>query len=248
MIDLHTHVLPGVDDGARSLDDSLAIARASSEDGVRVLAATPHVRSDYPTSADEMERLLGEVRGAVAAAGIELDVIRGGELALPEAARLDDAELKRFALGGGSTLLLEFPYYGWPLELEMLLFTLHTRGFRTLLAHPERNGEVAERPERLRPVVEAGTLVQVTAGSLDGRLGAAAHRTGLKLLDLGLAHVVATDAHAPEGPRTGLGTVAQAVGDRGLARWLTEDAPSAILSGEPLPAPQKRRRFSLRRG
>ena len=65
MIDLHTHVLPGVDDGARSLDDSLAMARAAAEDGVRVLAATPHVRSDYPTSADDMERLLGEVRAAI---------------------------------------------------------------------------------------------------------------------------------------------------------------------------------------
>ena len=241
MIDLHTHVLPGLDDGARSLEDSLAMARAAAEDGVRILAATPHVRSDYPTSAAEMERLLAQVRQAVVAAGIRVDLLGGGELALEEAARLDDAELKRFGLGGGNALLLEFPYYGWPLELEMLLFSLHTRGFRTLLAHPERNADVAERPDRLQPVVEAGTLVQVTAGSLDGRLGPSARRAGRKLLELGLVHVVATDAHAPEGPRSGLGTVAQSIGDRGLARWLTEDAPAAILSGEPLPAVQKRR-------
>src|SRR5256885_1189162 len=133
MIDLHTHVLPGVDDGARSLEESVAMARAAAEDGVRVLAATPHVRSDYPTTADVMEPLVDQLRAAVAAAGLDVEVLRGGELALEDAARLDDGELGRFGLGGGATLLLEFPYSGWPLELEMQLFALHTRGFRTLL-------------------------------------------------------------------------------------------------------------------
>jgi protein-tyrosine phosphatase len=247
MIDLHSHVLPGVDDGARSLEDTLAMARASAADGVRVLAATPHVRGDYPTTAADMERLLGEVREAVAAARIALDVIGGGELALAEAARLDATELGRFALGGGSTLLVEFPYHGWPLELEQQLFALHTRGFRTLLGHPERNVEVAAAPERLRQAVDAGTLVQVTAASLDGRLGPSARQTGRRLLELGLVHVVATDAHAPAGPRSGLSTVAGSIRDRGLARWLTEDAPAAILSGEPVPGAPKRRSFSLRR-
>jgi protein-tyrosine phosphatase len=194
-----------------------------------------------------MERLVDEVRQAVARAGIALDVVPGGELALEEAARLDDSELRRFALGGGDTLLLEFPYYGWPLELEMQLFALQTRGFRTLLGHPERNSDVAARPERLRRAVEAGALVQVTAGSLEGRLGTTARRTGRKLLELGLVHVAATDAHAPEGPRSGLGTVADSIGDRRLAHWLTEEAPAAILAGEPLPAARKRRGFSLRR-
>jgi protein-tyrosine phosphatase len=248
MIDLHTHVLPGVDDGARSLDESVALARAAAADGVRVLAATPHVRADYPTTADEIERLLVDVREAVAAAGIELDVVGGAEVALEDAARLEDDELRRLTLGGGDTLLVEFPYHGWPLELEMQLFALQTRGFRTLLAHPERNEDVARRPERLRQAVSGGALVQATAGSLDGRLGDSARRTGLKLLELGLVHVVATDAHAPEGPRTGLGTVARSVGNAELARLLTHDAPAAILAGDPLPAPTKRRGLFHRRG
>src|SRR4051794_21368002 len=235
MIDLHVHVLPGVDDGARTLEDSLAMAREAAADGVRVLAATPHVRADYPTRPDELERLVDELRAAVVREGIGVDVVRGAELALAETDRLADGDLRRLALGGGDTLLVEFPYRGWPLELETQLFALHTRGFRTLLAHPERNAEVAARPERLRQAVEAGTLVQVTAASLDGRLGEPAQRTARRLLDRGLVHVLATDAHAPDGRRSRPGSGAEAVGGARLARRLTSGAPAAIPAGEPLP-------------
>jgi protein-tyrosine phosphatase len=234
VIDLHSHVLHGLDDGARTLDDSVAMVEAAAADGVRVLAATPHVRADYPTSADDVERRLGELRAAVAAAGTEVELVGGGELSLRAAARLDAAELRRFALGGGA-LLLEFPYHGWPLDLELRLYELRAHGFRTLLAHPERNTEVADRPERLCPLVASGAHVQVTAGSLAGTLGRSAERTGRALLALGVVHCVATDAHAATG-RSRLSSVAESVGDASLARWLTLVAPAAILAGEPLPA------------
>jgi protein-tyrosine phosphatase len=239
MIDLHTHVLHGVDDGAGSLGEAVAMVRQEAEDGVRVIAATPHVRSDYPTSADELQRRLVELRAAVVDEGLEVELVAGGEVSLREAARLDAHELRQLTLAGAGALLLEFPYYGWPINLDMQLFALQAYGFRVILAHPERNTEVVQQPDRLRPLVQRGALVQVTAGSLDGTLGRSAKRTGEALLELGLVHCVATDMHAPTG-RSGLSSVAGAVGDESLARWLTLIAPAAILAGEQLPAAPRR--------
>jgi protein-tyrosine phosphatase len=105
-----------------------------------------------------------------------------------------------------------------------------------VVAHPERNNAVQEYPEALRAPVEAGAVVQLTAASLDGRLGRAAADCSRRLLDLELAHLVATDVHADGRRPAGLAHVARAVGDEPLARWLTEAVPAALLAGEPLPA------------
>lgn len=236
MFDLHSHVLPGVDDGAADLAASLEILRAAAADGIERIAATPHVRDDYPTSPDEMERLVGEVNAAARSEAIPVEVLRGGELDLAVAASLDDDALRRFGLGGNPRLLLlEFPYYGWPLELPDLLFRLRTRGFTSVLAHPERNAEVQERPERLQGIVDAGALVQLTAASVDGRLGRRAAAAARGLLDKGLAHLIASDAHAPAVRAIGMTAAAEAIGDAALARWLTRDVPGALLSSAALP-------------
>jgi protein-tyrosine phosphatase len=252
MIDLHSHILPGVDDGAATIDESVAIARAAADDGIRAIAATPHVRDDYPTTAAEMERLVGETRAAVDSAGIDVRVLTGGEIALEMLLELDDDELRRFGLGGNAGwLLLEFPYHGWPLALPEIVFDLRTRGFTPLLAHPERNAEVQADPARLAPLVGSGVHVQVTAASLDGRLGRRTHAAARRLLELDLVHVIASDAHAPEVREVGMRAAGDTVGDRRLARWLTEDVPAAIVAGERLPPrPQqqrKRRTFGLLR-
>lgn len=236
MIDLHSHVLPGVDDGAPDMEGSLAIARSAAEDGVTVLAATPHVRDDFPTAADTMERLLAEVRAAVAGAGIPIEIVGGGELSLEKAGALPVDELRRFGLGGNPRyLLVETPYRGWPLDLQQRLFELRTNMITPVLAHPERNSDVQAHPELLVPLVAAGTLVQVTAASLDGRLGRHARATGLHLVQAGLAHLLASDAHAASVRQIGMSAAAAAVGDARLAEWLTVGVPGAILHGDPLP-------------
>jgi protein-tyrosine phosphatase len=246
VIDLHSHVLPGVDDGAATLYGSIEMARSAVEDGTTVLAATPHVRTDYPTSPATMERLVDEVNEALRAERVPLEVVRGGEVDLERLRELDDGELRRFGLGGNPRyLLVETPYGGWPLSLGETLFGLRVRGFTPVLAHPERNREVQARPELLEQIVAAGTLVQLTAASVDGRLSSASRETAFRLLELGLAHMIASDAHAPAIREIGLGAAAAAVGDGALARWLTEDVPGAIVRGEPLPerpaAPARRR-------
>jgi protein-tyrosine phosphatase len=247
VIDLHSHILPGVDDGAQTFEDSVEMARAAVDDGIEVLAATPHVRDDYPTAADTMERLVGELRRLLRQANVPLDVRKGGEIALDRLDDLPAGELRRYGLAGNpDVLLVEFPYYGWPLRLSHWIFQLRALGVTPVLAHPERNADVQAEPERLRELVEAGALVQVTAASLDGRLGRTPEETGLELVEKGLAHMIASDAHHPSLREIGMRAAAGAVGNRRLGEWLTDEVPRAILTGGPLPErPAKRRLFGF---
>jgi protein-tyrosine phosphatase len=238
------HILPGVDDGARTLDDAIAMAQEALADGVRTVAATPHVRGDYPTSAGVMESRLTELRDALKDEGIPLEVLPGAEIALDRLPLVTEEERARFGLGGNRRcLLLEFAYYGWPLALHGVVLDLCTRGVIPVLAHPERNGDVQAEPDRLRPLVTAGALVQVTAASIDGRLGRRPRDAGLELVERGLAHLIASDGHTPDIRGVGMREAAQKVGDEALASWLTEAVPGAIVAGEPIPLrPAVRRR------
>ena len=247
MIDLHSHVLPGLDDGAADLDEAVAMCRAAAEDGIEVLAATPHVRDDYPTTPDQMEQALAALR---AAAGDSVRLVAGGEIDLGRV-DLPREELARFALAGNPKyLLVETPYGGWPLDLPEKLFRLQADGFTPVLAHPERNPEVQQRPELLEPIVAGGTLVQLTAASIDGRMGGRARSCAATLLDRSLAHLLASDAHAPSVRAIGMGAAVAALGDEALGRWLTVEVPGAILENESLPprphSARPRRRFFRR--
>jgi protein-tyrosine phosphatase len=241
MIDLHSHILPGIDDGARTLEDSLDIANAAVGDGIVTIAGTPHVRHDWPTDADVMEDRVAELRAELELAGIPLDVRTGGEIALDWLTRLAPAELRRFGLGGSRYLLVEMPYYGWPHDLAGRLFALQEQGFAPVLAHPERNADVAARPELLVPLVDEGVLVQVTAASVDGRVGRRALECARLLIRRGLAHLLASDAHHASVREVGMAEAARRIEDPALAEWLTHEVPAAILAdGEIPPRPQSR--------
>ena len=235
MIDLHSHILRGIDDGARTVAESVEIARAAVADGINVIAATPHVRDDWPTDAGLMEERVAELQDELDRTGIPLDVRVGGEIAIDWLERLTIDQLRRFGLGGSSHLLVETPYYGWPLDLPDVLLTLSDRGFTPVLAHPERNADVQGDPERLVSLVEAGVLIQVTAASVDGRIGKRAQDCGRGLIEDGLAHLLASDAHHASVRAVGLAAAARAVGGGALGRWLTRDVPSAILVDAEIP-------------
>lgn len=236
MIDLHTHVLPGLDDGTRSLAEARALALDAAAQGVSVLAATPHVRDDYPTTPDAMEDAVAELREDFAREGVPVDVVHGAEVALDLLWAVPPPDLRRLTIAQtGRYLLLEVPYRGWPFAFESAVKRLVELGVTPLLAHPERNPEVQDRPDRVRDVVEAGALVQVTAASIEGSRDRAAQAAAWRLLELGLVHVIASDSHGPHIARQGMADAVAALGDPGLAKYLTEDVPGAIVAGAPVP-------------
>jgi protein-tyrosine phosphatase len=244
VIDLHSHLLPGIDDGARDMDGAVRLGRAAVEDGVRVLAATPHLRPDFPlVRPGEVAERVNAVRGALARAGLRLEVVAAAEVDVHRGVAASDEELRLASYGQtGTDLLVETPYGALPADFETLLFRLAARGYRILLAHPERNRSFQADPPRLAAIARAGTLLQVTAGSLvEGSRVSRTRRFARALVAEGVAHVIASDAHGATVARAPL-SAGVAAADRlaaGRGAWMAEDAPAAILAGEPLPpAPQ----------
>ena len=239
MIDLHCHLLPGVDDGALDLRDSLAMARQAAGDGITGVCATPHIRHDHDVRIGELAGRVERLGAAVRDAGLDVEVLGGGEVAETIVARLTDEELRRVCLGGGGRWILLEPRPG-PLSgsLTETVDALAARGFSSLIAHPERH-PVADLAERLAEAARRGALVQLTAALLEE--GPAAE-TMLGLVTAGVAHVLGSDAHSSHGGRpvrlSGAFARLRAAGvPEARVRWMAEEAPAAIVRGEPLAPP-----------
>lgn len=242
MIDLHCHILPGLDDGPVNFDFSVAMARTAAEAGIQVVVATPHIRSDYAVEPDQIASGVRELNDAIAAEDIQLLVLAGGEVALPKAAELDDSVLATLCLGSGDYLLVESPYRSSDIDLEGIVRDVQGRGFRPILAHPERCPIFQRDPGRLARLVNSGVLCSITASSLGGGFGATVRRFAIELLHDGLVHDVASDAHdhlhRPPNLLAGFESAeADVPGIRGQATWFTVTAPVAIVSGRQLPPP-----------
>jgi protein-tyrosine phosphatase len=219
-VDLHFHLLPGVDDGPADFAESLALARAALAAGTRVVVATPHVRADLgPTDAHEVDARVRELRAALAAAGLPLEVACGAELGHEMAFRLRQEELDLLAQGppGARWLLVETPFHGVGEDFHAATAELRARGFGVLVAHPERSADaVLDGAAGLRRELAAGSLAQLNALSLTGGHGEDACVAAWSLLARGLAAVVASDAHGPSRPPA-LGPAHRALIDGGLA-------------------------------
>lgn len=241
MIDLHAHVLPGVDDGVRDTDEALDLLGAMADDGVRMVAATPHLRADHPrVDPWTLDSQVATLQDQLDTAGIPIEVFVGGEVDMAWAYRAGGDELRHVSYRQrGRDLLLEAPYGPLPPAFDGLVATLHGRGYRILLAHPERNPTFQHEPARLAALVADGVLLQVGADSLtELPRRSRTRRLGMSLVAEGLAHVLASDSHGTSAGRHPLLSAAGAVADRlapGSAAWLLIDAPAAILAGEPLP-------------
>lgn len=252
MIDLHSHILPGIDDGPADMAGAVELARAAVADGTEILAATPHVREDHP--AVRLQELVGRcarVNETLAENEVQLEVVVGAEVDVVWTRTATDEELRLATYGqAGTDMLLETPYGPLPPGFEEWVFSrLSLEGIRVTLAHPERNMSFQQSPERLAEMVSRGVLVQVTAGSLAGRRRSESRRLARWLVREGLAHVIASDSHRARAfrpPLLSVGIEAAAQIDEERARWMVTGAPQAVLAGEPLPpAPEGRRRGRL---
>jgi protein-tyrosine phosphatase len=235
VIDLHCHVLPGIDDGPASIEDSVAMARAAALGGTRVMVATPHVSLRYRNDAPTIERLVGEVNSRLQAEGVPVEVRRGAEIAVAHVGELDRAGLFELGLGGGPWLLLEPPFARAFTRLGPILLDLQRRGHGIVLAHPERCPVFHREPELLETLVDAGALTSLTAGSLTGAFGREVRRFALELVRAGMVHNVASDAHDERNRPPAIATELERAGLEPLAGWLTEEVPSAILAGAQIP-------------
>jgi protein-tyrosine phosphatase len=255
VIDLHSHILPGIDDGSPDIAHSLAMARAAVAQGINTMVATPHVNFDYPTPAEEMARAVGHLNVALARAEIALAVLPGAEVAVTKIDSLGPEELGALGLGGGATLLVECPYSTSVPFFEEQIGELQRNRYRVLLAHPERSPLFRDDFERLDRLVTAGAMTVVNAGSLAGLLGDRSREAALELVASGLVHAVASDSHDLERRPPGLRKAFEVADEElpGLADqidWYARDAPAAIISGKRLPPrpkpPQRKQRRKKR--
>ena len=182
LTEIHCHLLPGVDDGARDIDDSLEMASVAAADGTRTIVVTPHVRSDFVTDVLLVWERFVELRLALAGMGIEVELHCGGELGHDLVGRLDQSELEVIAIGPPDHrwLLVEAPFEGLDEDFTAATDELRQRGFGVVIAHPERAAGLLEDGWRLlRQELEAGSRLQVNHWSLTGAHGAAAEEVAL---------------------------------------------------------------------
>jgi protein-tyrosine phosphatase len=254
VVDLHSHILPGVDDGAPDIEASIAMARTAAADGITIMVATPHVSFEYELDPMDVGRRVGELNLALAREEIPLAVLPGGEIALSRLTALEPAELRMLSLGAGPYLLVETPYAGGAPFLEDVLFDLDVRGFQTILAHPERCAMFETDRDRLVKLVERGVLCSVNAGSMAGQFGRRVRDFTVHLFRAGLVHNVSSDAHDDEVRRAEIRWGFERLdgelpGIAEQAGWFTEAAPEAIVAGAQLPTapePPAQRRNWLR--
>jgi protein-tyrosine phosphatase len=235
VIDLHSHVLPGIDDGPDSIEGSLALARAAAAAGTRTLVATPHVNSRYPNDPQTIELLVGELNARLLEEGVDLELRGGGEIAITRLVEIEPSELHSFGLGGGPWLLIEPPFTAIVAGLDSIVRDLLRRGHRVLLAHPERCPAFRRNPQMLQSLIADGVLTSITAGSFVGRFGGEVRRFSLAMLQAELVHNVASDAHDDVGRPPSIADELDAAGAGPLREWLTEEVPAAILAGTEVP-------------
>lgn len=242
MIDLHAHVLPGLDDGPEDLDAAKALVRAAVAAGTQRIVATSHVSNRYPTSAAEIDAGVAILNRALSDDGVDVELIAGAEVALERAQRLEDTELAKLRLGEGPYLLVESPLSPAVGDFEWMIDEL-ARTYRIALAHPERCPAFQRNPDRLVRLVARGAICSITAGAVRGRFGRDVQRFTVWLFERGMVHNVASDTHDLAGRRPEvLELLAAAEKDLpGLGQeveWLTDTVPAAVLAGEAIGTPR----------
>jgi protein-tyrosine phosphatase len=234
MIDIHSHILPEIDDGARSLDEALEMARVAAADGIQQMCCTPHMFngiSDNPHPAEIIERV-GAFQEAIGPEGLR--VLPGNEVHVSHEIAEQARTNRVTKLNNKNYMLVEFPTMTVPMGADELFYRLQLNGVRPILVHPERNSQLQARPSMVADFVTRGVFIQVTAMSVTGEFGPAAKNCADNLLRHNCVHFLATDAHRAERRppilSRGRDAAAAVIGPEN-AKKLVWDNPLAVVTG-----------------
>ena len=237
MIDIHSHIMPEVDDGARSMQEALEMASIAAADGIEQIVSTPHMfngLSQNPEPSEILERVARLNEAVAAVCGGRLTILPGNEVHISHEIAEQAKRNRVTKINQANYMLVEFPQFTVPLGAGDLFYNLLLQGVHPILVHPERNSEIQTRPRIVADLVERGVLIQVTAMSVTGEFGPAARTCAESLLRHNCVHFLATDAHRPtrRPPILSKGRdAAAAIIGEDRARKLVEDHPRAAING-----------------
>ena len=230
MIDLHCHILPGIDDGPAEMQTSIDMARIAAEDGIKTIVAAPHIK-DILHSTVKLQALASQLNLHLEHQNIPVKVLLGGDVS----ALLNPSSLKNYSINNSRYILTEFPHNYLPSNSREILFSFAMHGFCPIITHPERNPAIMKRPELLLGMLDGNVLVQITAGSLTGDFGLDEQACASYLLKKDAVHFIATDAHSTSTRRPilsrGLEHAGKIIGMK-KAMKLVWDNPRAVLKDE----------------
>ena len=236
MIDIHSHILPEVDDGPKTWETCVAMCRMASDDGITHMVATPHANDRYHYDREYLEQLAAHLQELV---GDSLQILLGCDFHLSYENVQDAlAHPARYVIGGTRYLLVEFSNFSIPQQITDSFAKLADHGITVIVTHPERNPILREHPQRIGEWAEQGCVVQVTGSSLTGFWGERSRRAAQWLLEHQSVHVLATDAHDTVKRVPILSTAREAAAEicgEEVAEALVEGNPRAIIANLPLP-------------
>jgi protein-tyrosine phosphatase len=236
MVDVHCHILPGLDDGPENIEVSIEMAEAAIADGITHVVATPHCSNEYAFDYARVCHLRDELQEKI---GDRLTLATGCDFHLnPENLDALRENAARFCINQHDYLLVEFNEFSIPPSMDQTLHELQLAGLRPIVTHPERNGILRSQPERLAKWVRTGNFVQVTGGSLTGVFGQGAEKDALRWIAQGVVHFVASDAHNMQSRPLRLQAAYQVVAEQfgeEMAHGLFQENSLAAFEGRELP-------------
>lgn len=239
MIDIHSHILPGVDDGSRSVEESLQIARQEESGGTSCIISTPHLYDGGDLNRISLfQQVREDLQETLIREGFQLKVLQGLEVyPFPGVLEALDQGTDLSLAGQGKHILIDTPFSQFPFDFRTFLFQLRMKGLTPILAHPERAPEFQANPPMVNEFAESGCLLQVNAGSLQGKYGPIAASLARDILKKRMAHFVSGDIHRPgRGPVMGrFREAASSFLDEAYIQMLTHDSALAVVEGRPLP-------------
>ncbi len=232
MIDIHCHILPGIDDGPSDIEESIEMARIAANDGIKKIVASPHIK-DTLHPVNKIKESAGKLNNRLSELKIPVEILIGADVSLV----IKPSHINGYTINNTRYLLIEFPHSHLPKNAKGILFNLKIANYIPIITHPERNPSVIANPGLLIELKEYNTLVQITAGSLTGDFGTDKKECAIYLLNMGLVDFIATDAHSPHYRRPVLSeglSVAEKIIGRNNALILVTSNPETIISGRSL--------------